>query len=71
LAESAGVKVVGRLIQKLASPSKIHYLGKGKLEELVKLKETLFYDAVIIDDEISPQQQENLEEILEPESLIA
>jgi len=65
LAESAGVKVVGRLIQKLASPSKIHYLGKGKLEELVKLKETLFYDAVIIDDEISPQQQENLEEILE------
>lgn len=65
LAATAGAEVVGKVIQKLSRPSPLHYLGKGKLEELLALKDTLPYDVVIIDDELSPVQQNNLEEALQ------
>ncbi len=65
LADSAGARVVGRLTQKLSSPSKSTYLGKGKLDELLKLKEKVSYETVIVDDELTPQQQQNLEEFLQ------
>ncbi|MBE9512975.1 MAG: GTPase HflX [Chloroflexi bacterium] len=64
LANTAGVDVVGRLIQRLPVPSKTHYLGKGKLDELLSLKGSLNYSVVVFDDELSPLQQRNLEEIL-------
>lgn len=56
--------MVGKLIQRLPKPSKTHYLGKGKLEELLSLKGSINYNVVIFDDELSPLQQRNLEEIL-------
>ncbi len=65
LARTAGAKVVGRLAQKLERPSTTYYLGKGKLEELIKLREHLLYSVVIFNDELSPRQQRNLEEALE------
>jgi len=64
LAGTASVGVVGRLIQRLSVPSKTHYLGKGKLDELLALKAKTGYDVVVFDDELSPLQQRNLEEIL-------
>ena len=64
LAKSAGVQVVGKIIQKLARPLHTFYVGTGKLEELQKLKETLDYTVVIFDDELSPRQQKNLEDEL-------
>ena len=64
LAGTAGADVVGKLIQRLPVPSKTHYLGKGKLDELLSLKESTNYDVVIFDDELSPLQQRNLEEVL-------
>ena len=64
LANTAGASVVGKLIQRLPVPSKTHYLGKGKLDELLSLKDSINYDVVIFDDELSPLQQRNLEEIL-------
>jgi len=64
LAGTAGVDVRGKLIQRLPIPSKTHYLGKGKLDELLALKDSTNYDVVIFDDELSPLQQRNLEEIL-------
>ena len=45
--------------------SKTHYLGKGKLEQLLTLKDSAKYNVVIFDDELSPLQQRNLEETLE------
>jgi len=57
--------VVGKLIQKLSTPSKTHYLGKGKLDELILLKDSTNYRVVIFDDELSPLQQRNLEEALQ------
>ncbi|MCK5433833.1 MAG: GTPase HflX [Dehalococcoidales bacterium] len=65
LAITAGASVVGRFIQRLPVPSKAHYLGKGKLDELLALKNSTNYDVVIFDDELSPLQQRNLEEILQ------
>ena len=65
LASTAGADVIGRLIQRLRIPSKTHYLGKGKVEELLSLKNSLNYDVVIFDDELSPLQQRNLEEALQ------
>lgn len=65
LADTAGVEVVGRLIQRLSSSSGSQYLGKGKLEELRSLKETMDFNVVIVDDELTPHQQRNLEEALD------
>jgi len=64
LAKTAGANVVGTLTQKLDSPSPTYYIGKGKIEELINLKEQTQYDTVIFDDELSPRQQRNLEEVL-------
>ena len=55
----------GKLIQRLPVPSKTHYLGKGKLDELLSLKNSVNYNVVIFDDELSPLQQRNLEGILQ------
>ncbi len=65
LAGTAGASVVGRLIQQLPKPSKTHYLGKGKLDELLALKTSTSYNVAIFDDELSPLQQRNLEEVLQ------
>ena len=64
LATTAGARVVGVLSQNLDRPSPTHYIGKGKLQELIALREQTQYDVVIFDDELSPRQQRNLEEVL-------
>jgi GTP-binding protein HflX len=65
LAATAGADVVGRLIQRLPRASKTHYVGRGKLEELIALRASTDYTVVIFDDELSPLQQRNLEDALE------
>ena len=65
LAGTAGVKVVGKLTQRLPVPSRTHYLGKGKLDELLSLKSSANYNVAIFDDELSPLQQRNLEDALQ------
>ena len=65
LAGTAGADIVGKLIQRLPVPSATYYIGKGKLDELQSLKDSVNYDVVIVDDELSPLQQRNLEEVLQ------
>jgi GTP-binding protein HflX len=65
LSKTAGAHVVARLTQRLDTPSPTYYIGKGKIEELLRLKEQTGCDTVIFDDELSPRQQRNLEEMLE------
>jgi len=65
LARTAGAEVVGRMVQNLERPSHSHYLGSGKIEELLSLKDELKYDTAIFNDELRPTQQENLETALE------
>lgn len=52
------------MTQRLAAPTPSHYMGKGKLDELVSLKDELGYDLVIFDHDLSPAQQRNLEQVL-------
>ncbi len=65
LASTAGVRVVSRFVQRLPAPSKALYVGRGKLEELVSLRDSTDYDVVLFDDELTPLQQRNLEEALQ------
>ena len=65
LAKSDGVEVVGKLIQKFEKPSRTQYLGSGKLEEVLSLKDKYDYTVAIFNDELSPRQQRNLEETIE------
>jgi len=65
LVKSAGAEIVGKTIQRLDMPTKAFYLGKGKLDELIALKDELHFDTVVFDDELSPVQQRNLEEVLQ------
>jgi GTP-binding protein HflX len=64
LARTAGARVVGKIVQQLPEPPGVTYVGKGKLEELAALRDTLDFSVVILDDELSPNQQRNLEEAL-------
>jgi GTP-binding protein HflX len=64
LADTAGMEVVGTLTQKLDSPHPATLLGSGKVEELKTLVIELGASAVILDDELSPRQQRELEEVM-------
>ena len=64
LAVTAGAEVVGTVSQRLREINPAHYLGKGKLEEIAELRFELGYDLAILDDELSPSQQRNLEQVL-------
>ncbi len=65
LAESVDVEVVGSVTQKLGHPHPSTYVGKGKLEEIKNLREELGYELVMIDGELTPAQQRNLERELD------
>lgn len=65
LAETVDVEVVGSVSQKLAHPHPATYVGKGKLDEIKELMEELDYNLVMIDGELTPAQQRNLEQVLE------
>jgi GTP-binding protein HflX len=64
LAASAGAEVVRKIVQQMNAPSRDYYIGSGKLQEIQALQETLDYNVVILDDELKPVQQKNLEDAL-------
>lgn len=61
LAETAGLKVVGRVTQRLNHPNPKTYVGKGKLREIRALLQETGANVVIFDDELSPRHQRELE----------
>ena len=63
LAETAGAKIVGEGVQKMAAPVAATYIGPGKAEEFAKSCKENSVDTVIFDDELSPAQTRNLEKI--------
>jgi GTP-binding protein HflX len=64
LARTAGIEVVGQTWQRLDQFNSATLIGSGKVEELIELRRDLNYDLLIFDDELSPRQQRNLEEML-------
>lgn len=80
LADTAGAVTVKRFTQRVAAPSQVTYVGKGKLEEIklyIKQEEEADREIgmVIFDDELSAKQIRNIEaelgvKILDRTSLI-
>ena len=64
LADTADAEVVATLIQNKSNLEKATYLGEGKIEELKSACQSLSADLVIFDDELSPMQIRNLEDLL-------
>ncbi|MBU3130747.1 GTPase HflX [Clostridium tagluense] len=64
LADSCDIDVVGKVTQKLNRVNKSHYLGKGKVTELLILLHEKNTNMVIFNDELSPSQVRNLEATL-------
>ena len=65
LLRTAGVAVVGELVQHRESPHPNLYLGQGKVEELKALVARADANVVVADDELSPRQERNLEKALD------
>jgi GTP-binding protein HflX len=63
LARTAGAEVVGSAVQRLSRPNSALYIGRGRAHELAALRAELDLDLLIVDDELSPTQQRNLEEL--------
>ena len=63
LAKTAGAKVIGVVSQQLERRTP-YYVGKGKLDEIKDQIEEGHASVVILDDELTPTQQRNLENAL-------
>ena len=63
LAKTAGAEVIGEVTQKREALDSATYIGKGKLEELSDFCEMNEPDLIIVDGELSPSQQRNIENI--------
>ncbi len=65
LARTAGAEIVGRVSQRLEHADPRTYLGRGKLQEAHELAVEHEADLVIVDDELAPNVQRSMEEILD------
>jgi len=64
LADTAGAKVVATFTQRKEKPDAAFFLGKGKVNELAMEIQNLEATLLILDDELTPSQQHNLERML-------
>lgn len=65
LVNTAGAKVVGVLIQKRERIHPALYVGTGKVDEIAELIGQTNATGIVCDDELSPAQMKNLEDILD------
>lgn len=65
LLNTAGADCVGRIVQNREKAHPSTYLGKGKVEELKELIWELDANSIVCDDELSPAQLKNLENLLQ------
>jgi GTP-binding protein HflX len=63
LASSAGAKVVDTITQKLQKPTAPYYIGRGKAESIKDSCRDQQVTSVIFNDELSPAQGRNLENL--------
>lgn len=64
LLRTAGVAVVGELVQRREQPHPNTYLGPGKVAEAKEAARVIDANVIACDDELSPRQERNLEEAL-------
>jgi GTPase len=64
LTRTAGALVVGTETQRRQRPDPALFFGKGKVDTLHARKHDVDYDLLIVNEELSPRQQRNLEQKL-------
>jgi GTPase len=62
LALSAGAEIAGEFLQRRDRPDPATLIGKGKLQEIAGAVASSHADLVLVDHELSPSQQRNIEE---------
>ncbi|WP_018658719.1 GTPase HflX [Allofustis seminis] len=65
LVENTGIDIVGEVVQKRQTPDLKTFIGKGKVQELKHLVEKLKANVIIFNQELSPSQIRNLQQLLE------
>ncbi|GMU44645.1 MAG: GTPase HflX [Xanthomonadales bacterium] len=65
LARSAGAEVVAELVARVDRPHPALYVGTGKAEEAKLLVQTSGADLVLVNHQLTPIQERNLEKLLE------
>ncbi len=65
LTETAGIEVVCETIQSRNVPNPTYFIGEGKVDELKAVVSELEADAIIFDEELSPAQTRNIENMLD------
>lgn len=65
LCETAGAVPVKRFTQNLAMIDNRTFVGTGKLDEILEYKRANDIDLIVFDDELSPSQLRNVENVLE------
>lgn len=63
LAGTAGAAVAGSVVQKRPRPDPAHFVGRGKAEELAALCGTAGAALLVFDQDLSPAQARNLENV--------
>src|SRR5215472_15002956 len=61
LAHSAGAEIAGEFVQRRDRPDPATLIGKGKLQEIAGAVASSRADVVLVDHELSPSQQRNIE----------
>ncbi|TAL73948.1 MAG: GTPase HflX [Rhodanobacter sp.] len=61
LARSAGAELVGKLAARVEVPNPGFYIGSGKADELAELVRAQQADLVLVDHQLTPVQERNLE----------
>ena len=61
LAETAGAKVIRKISQQVRKVTPATLIGRGKVEEIQLLVKDVKPDLVVVDEDLSPAQQRNLE----------
>jgi GTP-binding protein HflX len=62
LTQAAGATVVGSVIQERPRRDPATLIGRGKVEDVIRLSEERSANLLVFDDELSPAQQRNVEE---------
>ena len=65
LVDTAGGEVVGTVVQRIDAPHPRYYVGEGKAKSLAELVTESEADLVVFDEELSPAQGKNLEDLIE------
>jgi GTPase len=66
LVDTAGATIAGTVTQRLHKPDPRTFIGKGKAAEIAEMARETGANVVVFDEDLTPSQQANLEDIVAP-----